>query len=264
MGFPNPNALSLPLMAQPTDPASWWMWQHPMPTGLDEVVTDIMSGNKKFDFLLMSRCGITWLLMCAKKEKGLTFVDIAKKVHRSEVWTTAAMFGQHSMTADEANNLLNALGFNPKEHKLGARIASILQCPPMRGTALILPHDPTIYRFYELVQVYGPTLKALIAEKFGDGIMSAVDLKMYVEKEQDSGPWPPGPGGVVGALPDGAFGPEWRGLQQLQQQHAGTTGGGVPLTPPNGPNTGSGGMWSNGKERVKITISGAFLPYRKW
>src|SRR5574341_929425 len=98
-------------------------------------------------------------------------------------WTTAALLGQHPMSADEAGSVIKTLGFSSEEAE---QVSSALQQFPMRGSLdSAVPVDPTIYRFYELIQVYGPTIKALIHEEFGDGIMSAIDFDMEIKRKED-------------------------------------------------------------------------------
>ncbi|WP_027416631.1 cyanase [Aneurinibacillus terranovensis] len=119
------------------------------------------------------------VILKAKQLKGLTFSEIAEAVERSEVWTTAALMGQQTMNAQEAEAVVKLLDL-PEE------VGTFLQTIPYRGTSVSLPPtDPTIYRFYELILVYGEAIKALIHEKFGDGIMSAIDFKMDMAKKED-------------------------------------------------------------------------------
>ncbi len=147
----------------------------------------------------MNRLALTEKIVATKIARGLTWKALAEAVGRSEVWTTSALLGQQSMSADEAAAAGRMLDLGPDEVRL-------LQVPPSKGSlATTLSTDPLIYRFHEIVQSYGTTLKELIHEKFGDGIMSAIDFEMYIEK----------------------------------------------LTDPKG-------------DRVKITMHGKFLPYRKW
>lgn len=147
----------------------------------------------------MQREEATQQILEAKNARGLTFEAIAHEVGRHKEWTTAALLGQASMSAEEAERVVTVLG-------LGPEVAQALQTCPMKGSLQeTVPVDPLIYRFHEITQVYGTTLKALIHEMFGDGIMSAIDFEMYVEKIAD----------------------------------------------PKG-------------DRVKVTYSGKFLPYRKW
>jgi len=141
---------------------------------------------------------ITRTLLAAKKAKGLSFGDLERVVERGEVWIAALFYRQASASPEEASKLSVALG-------LDAEIAAALTEIPLKGLGQVVPTDPLLYRFYEILQVYGMPLKAVIHEKFGDGIMSAVDLKLAVEKEND----------------------------------------------PSG-------------DRVRLVMSGKFLPYRKW
>ncbi len=141
---------------------------------------------------------ITRKLLAAKNTKGLTFADLGKVVGRDEVWVAALCYRQASASQEEASKLVGALGLEPE-------VAQALTEFPTKGLGPIVPTDPLIYRFYEIMQVYGMPLKAVIHEKFGDGIMSAIDFTVHVDKEED----------------------------------------------PKG-------------DRVKVTMSGKFLPYRKW
>lgn len=127
----------------------------------------------------MEREQCTERILEAKAGQDLSFADIASKVGRSEVWTTAAIFGQAQMDADEADALVEALQLNPE-------VAATLQTHPMRGSLDgPVPVDPLLYRFHEITQVYGTTIKALIHEKFGEGIMSAVDFELTIERVED-------------------------------------------------------------------------------
>jgi cyanate lyase len=147
----------------------------------------------------VNRQECTDAILAAKAAKGLTFAEVADAVGRHEVWVTAAILGQAQMDEDEAATLTDLLG-------LGPEVAAALQAHPLKGSLDgPVPVDPLLYRFHEITQVYGTTLKALIHEKFGEGIMSAIDFSMDVEKVED----------------------------------------------PKG-------------DRVKVTLNGKFLPYRKW
>ena len=147
----------------------------------------------------MIRTDVIEMVVAAKLAKKLTWKALAEACGRSEVWTTSALLGQQAMSADEATAVGRLLG-------LGADAVTLLQVPPSKGSlGGQISTDPLIYRFHEIVQVYGTTLKELIHENFGDGIMSAIDFEMNVEK-----------------VPD-----------------------------PKG-------------DRVKVTMHGKFLPYRKW
>jgi cyanate lyase len=121
----------------------------------------------------------TDLILEAKDEKSLTFEAIAAQVGRHKVWTTAALFGQHPMNAEEADAVVDLLDLDDD-------VAGALQRFPMRGSLETdVPTDPTIYRIHEITQVYGTTIKALIHEEFGDGIMSAINFNMDIERVED-------------------------------------------------------------------------------
>src|SRR5438874_7147615 len=148
---------------------------------------------------VITREEATAQILAAKKQRGLTFEEIAKAVGRHKVWVTAALMGQATMSAEEAQKAVATLG-------LGPDIAATLQEIPTKGSVgETVPVDPLIYRFHEITQVYGTTLKAIIHEMFGDGIMSAIDFEIDIQKKED----------------------------------------------PKG-------------DRVVVTYSGKFLPYRKW
>jgi cyanate lyase len=127
----------------------------------------------------MNREEATQKILEAKRERGLTFEAIAREVGRHKEWTTAAIYGQATMDAEEAERTTAVLG-------LGPEVTEALQVYPTKGSLPeAVPVDPLLYRFHEITQVYGTTMKALIHEMFGDGIMSAVDFEMYIEKIED-------------------------------------------------------------------------------
>jgi cyanate lyase len=127
----------------------------------------------------MTRMQVTEKIAAMKLKKGLTWAQIAKEVGRSPVWTTAALHGQMPMSKEEAQKASKLLDLTDEEMML-------LQTIPMRGSLEQSPPvDPTIYRFHELIQVYGTTIKELIHEEFGDGIMSAIDFEMSLERLPD-------------------------------------------------------------------------------
>jgi cyanate lyase len=142
---------------------------------------------------------ITEKILHAKSAKGLTFADLAKTVGCHPVFLAAVCYRQASATREQAEKLLAALGLG------SVWLNELTACPVKGGLMPTVPVDPLLYRFYEILQVYGLPLKDVIQEMFGDGIMSAIDFTMDVEKEAD----------------------------------------------PKG-------------DRVKITMSGKFLPYKKW
>lgn len=146
----------------------------------------------------MSIPEITQTLLAAKKNKGLSFADLEKILKRDEVWIAALIYRQASASEEEAKLLIEALELDPS-------YIQELTASSVKGLGPVVPTDPLIYRFYEIMQVYGLPLKDVIQEKFGDGIMSAIDFTLDVEKEED----------------------------------------------PKG-------------DRVKIIMSGKFLPYKKW
>jgi cyanate lyase len=147
----------------------------------------------------MKRSDATDQILAAKQDKKLTFGAIAKAVGRHPVWVTSALLGQATMSKEEAQKTVELLG-------LGGDVAAALQEMPSKGSVgQTVPVDPLIYRFHEITQVYGTTIKALVHEMFGDGIMSAIDFEMDIQKKED----------------------------------------------PKG-------------DRVVITMSGKFLPYKKW
>ena len=127
----------------------------------------------------MNRQEAMQAILEAKRSKDVSFEEIAKAVGRHKVWTTAALFGQATMTAEESERAVECLG-------LGQEVAEALQQIPLKGSLdEPVPVDPLIYRFHEITQVYGTTIKALIHEMFGDGIMSAIDFTMEIERVAD-------------------------------------------------------------------------------
>lgn len=128
---------------------------------------------------MITRAEATDKILAAKQAKGLTFADIATAVKRHTVWVTAAIMGQATMSAEEAMAAAQVLG-------LGPDVAEALQMIPMKGSLeSAVPVDPLLYRFHEITQVYGTTIKALIHELCGDGIMSAIDFEMDIQKVED-------------------------------------------------------------------------------
>ena len=127
----------------------------------------------------MTREELTTKIAAERRRRKLSWASIAREVGRSPVWTTAALLGQMTFSKEEAEKAGKLLG-------LAAEEIALLQEVPMRGTLpTVPPTDPTIYRFYELIQVYGTTFKELIHEEFGDGIMSAIDFEMQLERQAD-------------------------------------------------------------------------------
>ncbi|MDT7726909.1 MAG: cyanate lyase [Actinomycetota bacterium] len=115
----------------------------------------------------------------AKARLGLTWAQLAETIDAPLAWTTSALLGQHPMSEAQAVTAAQIL-------ELDDEVTVALQAQPTRGALDdIVPTDPTIYRFYEVLQVYGPTIKELIHEKFGDGIMSAINFKIDVDRRED-------------------------------------------------------------------------------
>jgi cyanate lyase len=142
---------------------------------------------------------VTESLMVAKKAKGLSFADLESAMGLDEVWIASLFYGQATASKEEAEKLAGLLS-------LDSATTVALQEFPVKGSLdPVIPTDPLIYRFYEIMQVYGMPLKDVIQEHFGDGIMSAIDFTLDVDKVED----------------------------------------------PKG-------------DRVKITMCGKFLPYKKW
>ncbi|MFZ9166857.1 cyanase [Vulcanococcus sp.] len=127
----------------------------------------------------MSPAATTAALMAAKRAKGLSFTDLEAVLGRDEVWIASLFYGQATASAEEAAQLAAVLG-------LDAATEAALQTYPIKGCLdPVIPTDPLLYRFYEILQVYGLPLKDVIQEKFGDGIMSAIDFSLEVEKVPD-------------------------------------------------------------------------------
>lgn len=127
----------------------------------------------------MTRDEVTALILAAKHKKQLKWSQLAALVGFSKEWSTAALLGQMTLTAEQAKAVGNALDL-PEE------AIEQLQVVPYKGSLpSAVPTDPLIYRFYELINVYGTTFKALIHEEFGDGIMSAIDFSMDIQRQAD-------------------------------------------------------------------------------
>ena len=147
----------------------------------------------------MNLSHLSTILLAAKRSKGITFATLESLLGRDEVWIASLLYGQATASSEEADKLVEVLGLDPG-------LKAELMTPPAKGCLdPVIPIDPLIYRFYEIMQVYGLPLKDVIQEKFGDGIMSAIDFTMDVDKVED-------PAG----------------------------------------------------NRVKVTMCGKFLPYKKW
>jgi cyanate lyase len=154
--------------------------------------------SKLLYYIQMFISEITQKLLTAKENKGLTFAELGRILQCNEVWIASVIYRQASASPEEAKLLVDTLG-------LDIDYAKELTEYPIKGSDSVVPTDPFIYRFYEIMQVYGLPLKNVVQEKFGDGIMSAIDFTLDVDKEED----------------------------------------------PKG-------------DRVRIVMSGKFLPYKKW
>ncbi len=127
----------------------------------------------------MTRDEVTALVLTQKHNKGLTWQQLAEVIGKSKEWSTAALLGQMTLTTEQAVRVGELL-------ELPDDAIAQLQIVPYKGSLpTAVPTDPLIYRFYELVNVYGTTFKALIHEEFGDGIMSAIDFEMDLQREPD-------------------------------------------------------------------------------
>lgn len=125
----------------------------------------------------MNRTEITEQVVIARLREGLTWQQLADAIDRPLMWTTAALLGQHPIPPEQAKVLAEKL-------KLDDSVVPVLAAAPMRGgLPTAVPTDPTIYRFYEALQVYGGALKEVIAEQFGDGIMSAINFSLDVQRK---------------------------------------------------------------------------------
>ena len=125
----------------------------------------------------MRRDELTEQITAARIAKGLTWQQLADAIDRPVVWTTAALLGQHPVPPEQGAVLAELLGLDDDA-------VAVLAAVPMRGgLPTAVPTDPTIYRFYEVLQVYGPAIKELIHEQFGDGIMSAINFSVDIEKK---------------------------------------------------------------------------------
>ncbi len=126
----------------------------------------------------MKKFEVVEAVVLAKQEKGLSWEAIAEQLGFGTVWVTSACLGMNSMPEPAANKLCALLALPD-----GAKEA--LMAYPMKEWDKTTPQDPLVYRLYEIVGVYGETLKEVIQEKFGDGIMSAIDFSMDVDKQED-------------------------------------------------------------------------------
>ncbi|MBF6173845.1 cyanase [Nocardia blacklockiae] len=118
-------------------------------------------------------------VVAAKQRLGLSWAQVAEAIGRAPAWTVAALLGQHPVPEEAAKTVAALLD-------LSEEVVLALRTQPTRGALeTAVPTDPTIYRFYEVLQVYGPAIKELIHEEFGDGIMSAINFRMDVKRVED-------------------------------------------------------------------------------
>jgi cyanate lyase len=127
---------------------------------------------------MMTKEDVTAMILSAKKTTGMTWQGIADKIGMSPVWTHSAAMGMNAMPKDKAEAMVSTMGL-PQE------AVSVLEEYPTKIWEQAVPTDPCIYRLYEIVGVYGPTMKALIQEEFGDGIMSAIDFDMQITRVEN-------------------------------------------------------------------------------
>lgn len=122
---------------------------------------------------ILSKAEAAELVVAARIRKKVSWSDLAAAIDAPPVWCVSALLGQHPMSAGQAERICAVLD-------LDSTVAESLQTQPARGTDPALMSDPTIYRFHEALAVYGPAIKELIHEQFGDGIMSAINFKVDV------------------------------------------------------------------------------------
>jgi cyanate lyase len=129
----------------------------------------------------MTREELTQKILAQKAKTGVKWADIAKRVGKSKEWTATAVMGQMAMKKDQAEAAAAALGLNLSQDEI-----LMMTAVPYRGSiGQTVPTDPLIYRFYEIMQVFGASMKSMVEEEFGDGIMSAIDFKLSGEREPD-------------------------------------------------------------------------------
>ncbi len=125
----------------------------------------------------MTRLDVTEKIIATRIIRGIKWSEVAAKVGLSKEWVTAACLGQMAMTSEQASVIGALFGLSDEERLW-------LMVVPYKGSLpTTVPTDPLVYRFYELVSVYGSTFKELIHEEFGDGIMSAIDFRMNLARE---------------------------------------------------------------------------------
>lgn len=127
----------------------------------------------------MNKASMTEAILEAKAQKNLSWAHLAESIGLSEIYTASASLGQNVLSAEEAAKLCETLG-------LGPSVAQALATAPMKGEdSPTIPKDPLIYRFQEITYVYGRAIKEIVEEKFGAGIMSAIDFTLEIDKVPD-------------------------------------------------------------------------------
>jgi cyanate lyase len=139
--------------------------------------TGLKRGAPGSMLVTMTRNEITEQIVVARLAKGLTWQELADAIDRPVVWTTSALLGQHPIPAELGKVLVEMLGLDE------SAVPLLVAVPTRAALPTAVPTDPTIYRFYEALQVYGPALKELIHEQFGDGIMSAINFSVDLQKK---------------------------------------------------------------------------------
>lgn len=133
----------------------------------------------------MAQSQLTVTLLAAKRNLGLSFADLGEMLGVDEVWVASLIYGQATASEQEAKALLEALGLEKNDNSIEMS-CELMAFPVKGGLDPVIPTDPLLYRFYEIMQVYGMPLKDVIQEKFGDGIMSAIDFSLTVNRLEDS------------------------------------------------------------------------------
>jgi cyanate lyase len=127
---------------------------------------------------MMSKDEMTQAILAAKIKAGMSWEGLAATVGLGPVFLTSACLGMNSLKKEQADTVCSALELPPE-------VGEALQVFPHKSWEKTIPTDPVIYRLYEIVGVYGDTIKEVIHEKFGDGIMSAIDFSMHIDKEEN-------------------------------------------------------------------------------
>lgn len=127
----------------------------------------------------LTRLQAATLAVAAKRAAGITWAQVAQALDRSVVWSTSAVLGQQTLTAEHSATVCRLLD-------LPGEVGLAMQLPPDRTAAAVDLSDPLVYRLTEMVQVYGATIRELVGEEFGDGIVSAIDFELAVERVADA------------------------------------------------------------------------------